>query len=69
MHKSLKRISSILTILLVLCCEYAAYVPFTKTNDKFWKPLLVIYPRGLLPVVALIGGSARTGYLFQGSGI
>ena len=37
--------------------------------SKFWKPLLVIYPRGLLPVVALIGGSARTGYLFQASGI
>ena len=37
--------------------------------SKFWKPFLVIYPRGLLPVVALIGGSARTGYLFQASGI
>ena len=37
--------------------------------SKFWKPLLMIYPRGLIPVVALIGGSARTGYLFQGSGI
>ena len=37
--------------------------------SKFWKPFLVIYPRGLLPVVTLIGGSARTGYLFQASGI
>ena len=37
--------------------------------SKFWKSLLVIYPRGLLPVVALIGGSARTGYLFQASGV
>ena len=37
--------------------------------SKFWKPFLVTYSRGLLPVVALIGGSARTGYLFQASGI
>ena len=32
--KVLKRISSILTILLVLCGEYAAYVPFTETNPN-----------------------------------
>ena len=33
--------------------------------SKFWKPFLVIYPRGLLPVVALIGGPLERGTFFK----
>ena len=33
--------------------------------SKFWKPLLMIYPRGLIPVVALIGGPLERGTFFK----